>query len=139
MINVKQYKAIAINQPFDPFMGNEPRTVEGYYVKHVTAQPYPMSTPEEHDKFVSDYTKHYIFQEDCGDWGLPTGLVQYEIDINTLQEKHEIEVPMRMEELEQKLLNDPTFQHILKFAPESQRELMTYELARYIYRLMEGK
>jgi len=92
MINVKQYKAIAINQPFDPFMGNEPRTVEGYYVKHVTAQPYPMSTPEEHDKFVSDYTKHYIFQEDCGDWGLPTGLVQYEIDINTLQEKHEIEV-----------------------------------------------
>jgi len=50
------------------------------------------------------------------------------------------ELPMaNLEELEQKLLNDPTFQHILKFAPESQRELMTYELARYIYRLMEGK
>ena len=34
--------------------------------------------------------------------------------------------------LEQHLLNDKAFQHILKFAPESQRELMTFELARYI-------
>lgn len=36
------------------------------------------------------------------------------------------------DELEQKLLKDPVFQHILKFAPESQRELMNFELAKYI-------
>jgi len=36
------------------------------------------------------------------------------------------------EGIEQHLLNDKAFQHILKFAPESQRELMTFELARYI-------
>ena len=35
------------------------------------------------------------------------------------------------DELEQHLLNDKAFQHTLKFAPESQRELMTFELARY--------
>ena len=40
------------------------------------------------------------------------------------------------EELEQYLLNDKAFQHILKFAPESQRELMTFELARYINALI---
>ena len=34
--------------------------------------------------------------------------------------------------IEQHLLNDKAFQHMLKFAPESQRELMTFELARYI-------
>ena len=39
-------------------------------------------------------------------------------------------------ELEQHLLNDKAFQHILKFAPESQRELMTFELARYIEALI---
>lgn len=36
-----------------------------------------------------------------------------------------------MNDLEQQLLNDKSFQHILKFAPKSQRELMTFELARY--------
>ena len=36
------------------------------------------------------------------------------------------------DKLEQHLLNDKAFQHILKFAPQSQRELMTFELARYI-------
>lgn len=86
MIDVKQYKAIAINQQPDPFMGNKPRTVTGYYVKHVTAQPYPISTPEEHDKFVQDHTKHYIFSNGFADWGLPTQLEKYEIDINTLEE-----------------------------------------------------
>ena len=40
------------------------------------------------------------------------------------------------DELEQHLLNDKSFQHILKFAPESQRELMTFELARYINTLI---
>jgi len=39
-------------------------------------------------------------------------------------------------ELEQQLLNDSSFQHILKFAPTSQRELMTFELARYFYSLI---
>ena len=38
--------------------------------------------------------------------------------------------------LEQHLLNDKAFQHILKFAPQSQRELMTFELARYINALI---
>ena len=40
------------------------------------------------------------------------------------------------DELEQYLLNDKAFQHILKFAPSSQRELMTFELARYINALI---
>lgn len=40
------------------------------------------------------------------------------------------------DELEQHLLNDRAFQHILKFAPNSQRELMTFELARYINALI---
>lgn len=39
--------------------------------------------------------------------------------------------PNSREELEQKLLADKSFQHILKLAPESQRELMTFELAKY--------
>lgn len=38
----------------------------------------------------------------------------------------------KLDELEQRLLKDGVFQHILKFAPQSQRELMTFELARYI-------
>ena len=40
------------------------------------------------------------------------------------------------DELEQHLLNDKAFQHILKLAPENQRELMTFELARYINALI---
>ena len=36
-----------------------------------------------------------------------------------------------MSELENKLKDDPRFQHILKTAPQSQRELMTFELAQY--------
>ena len=42
----------------------------------------------------------------------------------------------REDELGQHLLNDKAFQYILKFAPESQRELMTFELARYINALI---
>ena len=40
------------------------------------------------------------------------------------------------EDLEQQLSADKRFQHILKFAPESQRELMTFELAVYIQELI---
>ena len=43
--------------------------------------------------------------------------------------------PNTLDELEQKLLNDKSFQHILKFAPQSQRELMTFELAKYFQAL----
>ena len=39
-------------------------------------------------------------------------------------------------ELEQYLLNDKAFQHILKSSPNSQRELMNFELARYINALI---
>ena len=39
--------------------------------------------------------------------------------------------PNNSEWLEQQLLADKSFQHIVKFAPASQRELMTFELARY--------
>lgn len=35
------------------------------------------------------------------------------------------------EQLEDELRNNKSFQHILKFAPMSQRELMTYELAKF--------
>lgn len=86
MIGPKQYKAIAINLPPDPFMGNKPRTVTGYYVKHIAAQPYPISTPDEYDKFVLEHTKHYIFSDGFADWGMPTELEQYEIDITTMEE-----------------------------------------------------
>ena len=40
------------------------------------------------------------------------------------------------DELEQKLLDDKSFQHTLKLVPMSQRELMTFELARYINALI---
>lgn len=51
---------------------------------------------------------------------------------------------MTRDELEQELLADNKFQHILKFAPQSQRELMTFELANYFHRytaekVLEGK
>lgn len=42
------------------------------------------------------------------------------------------------DDLENKLLKDPVFQHILKFAPQSQRELMTFELARYFSALSDA-
>lgn len=37
----------------------------------------------------------------------------------------------REDDLEQKLQNDLSFQHILKLAPENHRKLMTFELAKY--------
>lgn len=39
--------------------------------------------------------------------------------------------------LEDRLKADGSFQHILKFAPQSQRELMTFELANYFIKLFE--
>lgn len=81
----KQYKAIC-RVKNDPFMGNHDREVTGYYVKHLTATPYPICTKEEHDKFVAEHTKHYIFDSGFSDWGLPTQLDKYEIDITTLEE-----------------------------------------------------
>lgn len=46
---------------------------------------------------------------------------------------------MTRDSLEQELLDDGKFQHILKFAPQSQRELMTFELANYFYKYIEEK
>lgn len=42
-------------------------------------------------------------------------------------------------ELEDKLLSDKSFQHILKFAPASQRELMTFELAKYFEPVLDQR
>jgi len=42
----------------------------------------------------------------------------------------------QIDDIEQLLLVDKSFQHILKFAPESQRELMTFELAKYFTALI---
>lgn len=46
---------------------------------------------------------------------------------------------LTQEELGQKLLGDKAFQHILKFAPQSQRELMTFELARYFNSQLQAR
>lgn len=83
----KKYKAQTLPpQTPDPFMGSKTREVRGYYVKHITATPYPISTPMEHDKFVADHTKHYIMSDGFSDWGLSRELEIYEIDIDTLEE-----------------------------------------------------
>lgn len=87
MIEPKQYKAQTLPpETPDPFMGKKTRTVEGYYVKHVTATPYPISTQQEHDDFVEAHTKHYIMSDGFSDWGLSRELDIHEIDINTLEE-----------------------------------------------------
>lgn len=85
-INVKQYKATTVIPKSDPFPGGKTREVEGYYVKHITAIPYPISTKEERDQFIADHTKHYIMCDGFSDWGLPRELEIYEIDISTLKE-----------------------------------------------------
>ncbi len=86
-MEVKQYKALALPpETPDPFVGYKQRPVQGYYVKHITATPPPISTKEEHDKFVEAHTKHYIFSDGFSDWCLPRDLEQWEIDINTLEE-----------------------------------------------------
>lgn len=83
----KRYKAQTIppKKP-DPFIGYKTRTVEGYYVKHVTATPYPIGTEQERDDFVASHTKHYIMSDGFSDWGLPRKLEVHEIDITTLAE-----------------------------------------------------
>lgn len=87
MAEPKRYTAQTLTPTTpDRFMGYKTRKVEGYYVQHLTATPYPICTKEEHDKFVADHTKHYIFDSGFSDWGLPTNLEQYEIDITTLEE-----------------------------------------------------
>lgn len=87
MIEPKKYKATTLPPKVpDPFVGYKTHEVTGYYVKHVTATPYAISSKEEHDKFVADHTKHYIFSEGFSDWGLPRELEQWEIDVTTLKE-----------------------------------------------------
>ncbi len=89
MIEPKQYKAITTIPKTDPFAGGQKREVIGYYVKHLGATPYPISTSQEHDDFVAKHTKHYIFRTSFSDWGLPTDLEQWEIDPDTLEEYEE--------------------------------------------------
>lgn len=81
----KKYKAKAILDD-DPFVSNRDMSVEGYYVKHITATPNPINTPEGHKKFLDEHTKHYIITDGFSDWNLPREMKQYEIDITTLEE-----------------------------------------------------
>lgn len=87
MVEPKRYKAttLPLEKP-DRFAGFRTREVKGYYVKHISATPYPMSTQEEHDKFVAEHTEHYIMEDGFSDWGLPRNAVAHLIDINTLEE-----------------------------------------------------
>lgn len=83
----KQYTAVAINQPPDPFMGTKPRKVQGYYVKHIDTcinpiQPSKEAWDEQHEK----HTKHYIFCSGFADRNMPQELEQWEIDPTTLEE-----------------------------------------------------
>ena len=87
MIEPKQYKAQTVPpETPDPFMGRKTREVQGYYVKHITATPYPISTPYERDEFIKNHTKHYILSDGFSDWGMSRELEIYEIDPETLQE-----------------------------------------------------
>lgn len=70
----------------DPFTGLKSREVIGYYVKHLTACPYPISSKFEREEWEKKYTKHYIFTEGFADWGLSQELEQWEIDPETLEE-----------------------------------------------------
>lgn len=82
----KQYKAMTVIPKSDPFAGGQAREVRGYYVKHITATPYPISDPYSHQKFIDEHTKHYIMCDGFSDWGLSRELDIYEIDIDTLEE-----------------------------------------------------
>lgn len=87
MIEVKRYKATTLPPEVpDPFAGRSTRTVEGYYVKHINATPYPISDQHSHQKFIDEHTKHYIISDGFSDWGLPREMEAHEIDINTLEE-----------------------------------------------------
>lgn len=82
----KKYKAIYTVPQSDPFAAGNRVEVQGYYVKHITATPYAISTEYEHDKFVEEHTKHYIVSDGFSDWGLPRQMEIREIDISTLEE-----------------------------------------------------
>ncbi len=83
----KKYKAQTLPPEVpDPFVGKKTREVTGYYVKHINATPYPISSQYERDEFIAKHTKHYIMDDGFSDWGLPRELEIYEIDISTLQE-----------------------------------------------------
>lgn len=85
-IKPKQYKAVTIIPKSDPFMGGKSHEVTGYYVKHITATPNPINTPEGYKEFVETHTKHYIFTDGFSDWNLPREMEFFEIDISTLKE-----------------------------------------------------
>lgn len=81
----KQYKAMTL--PGSGVFGEIPsREVIGYYVKHVYATPYPISTEQEYADFVANHTKHYIMTNGFSDWGLRREMEFFEIDISTLEE-----------------------------------------------------
>lgn len=80
----QKYRALAINLPRDPFNGDAPRYVEGYYVKHRDTCINPIQDAESYNKAVKQYTKHYIFCSGFADWNLPQELERYEIDPTTL-------------------------------------------------------
>lgn len=61
------------------------RDVEGYYVKHINATPYPIATKEEHQRFLDEHTEHVIMMDEFSDWGLPRNAKPYRIDITTLE------------------------------------------------------
>lgn len=82
----KQYKAITTIPKSDPFAGGRRVEVQGYYVKHVAATPYPISTEAEYNEFVESHTKHYLISDGFSDWGLPREMEIREIDITTLEE-----------------------------------------------------
>lgn len=87
MIEVKQYKALTLpTDEADRFTGKKQREITGYYVKHLTACPYPISTQYEREQWLEKYTKHYIFTDSFSDWGLRQELEQWEIDPETLEE-----------------------------------------------------
>lgn len=69
------------------FRGKDLKTgkwVYGYYVKHINATPYPISSDIEREKFINDHTEHHIFQDGFSDWGLPRNTVHYQVDPNTI-------------------------------------------------------
>lgn len=86
MIEPKKYKGIYTVPQSDRFAGGRRVEVQGYYVKHITATPYPIGTQHEHDEFVKEHTKHYIVSDGFSDWGLSREMEIREIDIDTLQE-----------------------------------------------------
>lgn len=80
-----RYRATTFFDKRDRFTGKKSRQVEGYYVRHITATPAPISTPYERDKFLAEHTKHYIMADGFSDWNMPKQLEVYEIDVMTLE------------------------------------------------------